>query len=72
LPEPAPAFVDIWVLKVNNLSEKDFVLQDSEVAEVKWYDLATVRNWKNGTIDINSNSFERRLAPLLKWFDQNS
>jgi isopentenyl-diphosphate delta-isomerase len=61
------AFVDIWVVKTDK-DINDFVLEESEVAEVKWYDLDVVRNWRE-KIDIKSDSFDRRLKPLLGWFD---
>ncbi|MDR1696874.1 MAG: NUDIX domain-containing protein [Rickettsiales bacterium] len=60
-------FVDVWVVRDDTPADK-FVLQECEVAEVKWFDFDDVKNWRE-KIEINSSTFDARFAPLLKWFN---
>ncbi|GHS96910.1 NUDIX hydrolase [Bacteroidia bacterium] len=66
----APVYVDIWLANVPDMDASEFVLQDSEVAAVEWHDLANVKNWRESGISIGSETFDRRLRPLLDWLGQ--
>ena len=66
-PSEACAFADIWLVRIGDIPAENFVLAEGEVAEVKWYDLDQVKNWRESGIDIGSRTFDWRLKPLLKW-----